>query len=522
MKRTKTTLVTVLVLAALTAGGWWLWQRDGEAENAEATLATATSERRDIEVVAEAAGLVEPVQVVEVKSNASGELLGVYAETGDRVKKGTLLAEIDPRDVQSAVDQAQADDESARVRLTIAEAEQRRSERLLAEGILSEQEVDATKEAAASARATLVRAETALRLAREKRQDVTLRAPTDGTILERNVEPGQIIASATSNVSGGTTLFRMADLSTMQIRAKVDEVDIGTVHPDQPARVTVEAYPNRTFVGRVEKIEPQAVVEQNVTMFPVLVRLDNPEGLLKVGMNAEVTFEVAKRTDVVAVPNSAVVGLKDARTAAAVLGVDASVLQQALAAAQGAGAEQAAGPGGEGPSGGPAAGQPSRERCMELVQTVRSAGGPNGLSEDERATLRQCREAFQAARGGGGGRTGARSAGALSATPRADETRPGVLFVEAADGTIEPRRVVFGLSDWEYTEVAQGLGAGETVVLVSAAQLQRQQQEMADRVRQRFGGPLGTGSSGGSSNNRSSTSAGGRSGGSSSSGGRRP
>ena len=348
MKRAKTTVVTLVVLAAVAAGGWWLWQRDGEAESAEATLATATSERRDIEVVAEAAGLVEPVQVVEVKSNASGELLGVYAETGDRVEKGTLLAEIDPRDVQSAVDQAQADEESAKVRQSIAEAEQRRSERLFDEGVLSAQEVDATKEAAASARATLVRAETVLRLAREKRQDVTIRAPTDGTILERNAEPGQIIASATSNVSGGTTLFRMADLSTMEIRAKVDEVDIGTVHPDQPAQVTVEAYPNRTFVGQVAKIEPQAVVEQNVTMFPVLVRLDNPEGLLKVGMNAEVTFEVARRTDVVAVPNAAVVGLKDARTAAAVLGVDQDTLQRALSSGAGTANGEAGAPAGAG------------------------------------------------------------------------------------------------------------------------------------------------------------------------------
>jgi len=498
MKRIKSTVVTVGVLAALAFGGWWLWQRDSEAETEQTALASAPAERRDIEVVAEAAGLVEPVQVVEVKSNASGKLLGVYAETGDRVEKGTLLAEIDPRDVQSAVDQAQADDESAKVRLTIAEAEQRRSERLLQEGILSAQEVDATKEATASAKATLVRAETALRLAREKRQDVTIRAPTAGTILERNVEPGQIIASATSNVSGGTTLFRMADLTTMEIRANVDEVDIGTVHPDQQARVTVEAYPNRTFVGKVAKIEPQAVVEQNVTMFPVLVRLDNSQGLLKVGMNAEVTFEVARRTNVVAVPNAAVVGMKDARTAAMALGVDLSSLQQTAGSAGSGQADQAA-PGGE------TAGV-SRDRCMELFQKLRSGGGPGSLSDDERATMRQCREQFQRSHGGGPGGPGATSRngsgpGAASAAD-SDETRPGLVFVESPDGAIEPRRVTFGLSDWEYTEVAQGLQAGEQVVLVSAAQLQLQQKQLAERVRQRFGGPLGTGNS--NSSNRSS------------------
>jgi HlyD family secretion protein len=396
-------------------------------------LPVAQVERRDIDVVAEAAGLVEPVHVVEVKSHASGLVLAVHAETGDSVERGDLLAEIDPRDVQSALDQAAADLESARVRLSTAQAEQARAGRLHEQGILPAQEVEVKVEATASARAALVRAETSVRLAREKREDVVIRAPAGGTILERGIETGQIIASATSNVSGGTSLFRMADLSVMQVRARVDEVDIGRIHSGQEARVTVEAYPGRAFTGEVAKVEPQAVLEQNVTMFPVLVRLANPQGLLRPGMNAEVTLELASRRGAVAVPNAAVVGLRDARRIAAALGVAET------GAASGAAPQQA---------------------------------GP--------------------ARGGGG------EAAPVAPAATAD-TRPAVVFV-AGPGGAEARHVTLGVSDWEYTEVASGLEPGESVVLVSVAQLQLQQQELTDRVRQRFSGPLGA--SGGSGGNR--------------------
>ena len=504
-------IVVIAALVAIAAAAGWAWQRSGLSEpQAETGLAVAAAERRTLEVVVEAAGKVEPVQVVDVKSNASGEVLSVRAETGDEVEQGALLAEIDPRDVQSAVDQAAADLESVRVRLSAAEAEQRRARRLLAEGLLAEQEVEATVEGAAAARAAHIRAETTLRLAREKRQDTTIRAPISGTVIERGVEAGGIIASATSNVSGGTTLFRMADLTRMQVRANVDEVDIGRLEPGQPARITVESYPDRAFAGVVAKIEPQAVVEQNVTMFPVLVRLDNPSGLLRPGMNAELTVEVARRADIVTVPNAAVVGLRDARAAAEALGVDPAALRPGGGGTADGGpgtrsdgsAGRAAGGQGPAPAGEPAAGAVaaagSDDECAALVSRMRAAGGPQSLSEEERARLRACRPAWGGGRGGPGGGAGPDGAPAAAAG-----SRPALVFVHGPGG-IEPRRVVVGLSDWEYTEVVEGLAAGETVALVSVAQLQRRQQELTDRMRQRFSGPLGTGSGGTGSGSRGS------------------
>ena len=151
----------------------------------------------------------------------------------------------------------------------------------------------------------MVRARVAVDNAKIQLEDTDVRAPVTGTIIEKDVERGTVIASATSNVSGGTTLLKMANLDLVQVRALVDETDVGKVQPGQLATVTVDAYPNRTFDGTVLKIEPQAQTEQNVTVFPVLVRIDNKEGLLRPGMNTEVEIHVGQREGVLAVPNAA-------------------------------------------------------------------------------------------------------------------------------------------------------------------------------------------------------------------------
>ncbi|MBX6365712.1 MAG: efflux RND transporter periplasmic adaptor subunit, partial [Gemmatimonadetes bacterium] len=291
---------------------------------------TAVVERRTLDVKAEASGTVQPIVVVEVKSKASGEVLALHAETGDEVKRGTLLAEIDPRDVRNGLAQAEADLEVARVRLQTAIEQKKRSQELRKSNVITEQEFEAAALDEANARAALVKAQTNLELAQQRMGDVTIGAPIDGTIIEKTVERGQIIASASQTVSGGTTLFKMADLSTMQVRALVDETDIGRVQPGQITRVSVEAFPGRTFIGAVEKIEPQAVVDQNVTMFPVLIRLDNAERLLKPGMNAEVEIQVARRENALVVPNDAVLNPRDAVGVGKALGLSEEDVQAAL------------------------------------------------------------------------------------------------------------------------------------------------------------------------------------------------
>ncbi len=324
----KVLLAAVFVLVLAGALRWVLRSRATAAP--EKPTALGSVERKTLEIQVEAPGLLEPVRVVEVKSRAAGEVLKAQVETGATVEQGVLLAEIDPRDVENALLQAKADVEAARVHAQTAEANRKRMEALKASKVVTVQEYESANEAAATARSALVRAETNLELARERRGDVTIRAPIAGTVIERTVEPGQIIASATGNVSGGTTLFKMADLSAIQVRLKVNELDIGQVQAGQVAQVTVGAYPNRKFAGEVLKVEPLAVVEQNVTMFPVLVRLENKEGLLRPGMTAEVSVQIARRQDAVVVPNASLVSPREAQSAAATLGLSAEAVKSSL------------------------------------------------------------------------------------------------------------------------------------------------------------------------------------------------
>lgn len=134
----------------------------------------------------------------------------------------------------------------------------------------------------------------ALEDARIAFEETEVRAASPGVILGRNVEVGSVIASASRDVSGGAVLMRMASLDTVQVRALVDERDIGMIRDGMPVTITVEAFPNRPFSGQVLRIGAEAVVQQNVTMFPVLVRIANQQGLLRPGMNAEVEIHIGE------------------------------------------------------------------------------------------------------------------------------------------------------------------------------------------------------------------------------------
>ncbi len=320
LKRNPGLVAAVCAGSALTLIGT---QGCAEPEAAEGiTVQTAPVELRGMRITAEADGHLEPVLKVEVKSKASGEILELFVDSGDEVEVGTLLARVDPRDVENAWEQARADLDVADARMKNARAQLERSRRLRAEEVITKQEFESRELEHANAQAALVRATTNLELARLRRTDVTIKAPMAGTILEKLVEYGQVIQSATQNVSGGTTLFVMANLDDMRVRTLVAEVDVGKLSAGLPATVSVDAFKDRTFQGHIEKIEPQAIVQQNVTMFPVIVLLDNRAGLLKPGMNAEVEVLVDERSETLAVPNNAIVQPQEMTAAAEVLGLD--------------------------------------------------------------------------------------------------------------------------------------------------------------------------------------------------------
>ncbi len=496
------------------------------AEDGGPRLLTAEATRGNLLIRAEATGTVEPVREVEVKSKASGEVLRLHVDVGDQVERGTLLAEIDPRDVRNRYDQTEADLEVARARMEISQAQLERSRQLFEAQVITQQEYESATLDFANAQASLVRARTDFELAELQLADVNIRAPMDGTIIQKNVEEGAVIQSASSNVSGGTALFIMADLGDMQVRTLVDETDMGDLSSGLEVAVRVEAFPDRTFTGSVEKIEPQAQVEQNVTMFPVIVSLDNRSGLLKPGMNAEVEVFIDEAFDVVLVPNNAIVQTTDVGPAAMALGLDVERLDLAAFMRAGRGGFGGARPGaaggrasGSGPQGSRGPG-PSGEQVPDAAAGEQEPAPGDPGSEgpaDARARVEALRERLQAGeitqdsmravmqalaaegggfrgggfRQGGGGRRGLEGDGGAG-PPR--ETRPAAVFVMGADSVPEPRLVQLGLGDWDNTQVVSGLEPGEVLVIVGPAQLQAQQQEFLDRMRSRGGGsPFGGG-----------------------------
>lgn len=290
----------------------------------------ATAERRTIEVSVSSAGVVEPLAVVEVKSKASGEVLDVLVDIGDHVDANTLLVRIDPRTVQNDLAQRQAELKAALSRREIAQSQMTRAEALLAKGTFTQLDLEQAALDLANAEADVVAARVSVENARIAVDDTDVRAPVSGTIIQKPVERGQVISSPTRDVAGGTLLMQMADLSEVRIRALVDETDIGKIRPGMTANVSVAAYPNQPFPGSVVKVEPQAVLEQNVTMFAVLVSIDNRDGLLMPGMNAEVEVSIARSEDVVTIPVMALRTNRDIAATALILGIDESELRTLL------------------------------------------------------------------------------------------------------------------------------------------------------------------------------------------------
>jgi HlyD family secretion protein len=357
-------------------------------------VSTVPVARRDIVIDAQATGVVEPIFVVEVKSKAGGQIVKLPVETGTVVKPGDLLVQIETRDVQNQYDQVAAQLAAARSKLEVSTAQKKRADELFKSRIITATEHEAAQIDFANAQSALVSARTSLDLRKQSLEDATVTAPVAGTIIERTVALGTVITSATGAFGGGTTLLKMADLSKVRIRALFNETDIGQVRPGQTATVTVDAYPDRRFTGLVEKIEPQAVIQQNVTMFPVLVTLENNEGLLKPGMNGETNVMVEQRQGVLAVPNDAVRNPREAAATAPILGLNPDTVRAQMAAqmaARGGGRQGGGQRGGNGAgAAGGAAGTSRGDVDLAPQQGQGGQGGQGGFQQIE-VTDAQCK-----------------------------------------------------------------------------------------------------------------------------------
>jgi HlyD family secretion protein len=486
---------------SIVVAGLVLWAATGCGEGDQAVVYQAIPVvQRDIVVSAQASGTVQPDTIVEVKSKASGEILNILVETGQEVERGALLVEVDQRVPRNNLAQAQADLEVARARLANAQSKKRRADELFKTQSITQEEQEQAALDEASARADVVRSQVAIENARDQLSDTRVTAPIAGMIITKTVERGSVISSPTSSVGEGTILLTMADLNLVQVRTLVDETDIGKIQPGMEATVVVDAYPNRPFQGEVLKIEPMAEVQQNVTMFPVLVRIANRDKLLKPGMNAEVEIHIGNREGVLAVTNAALRTDRDVASAAEVLGLNPDDVQEQLARAaeRPAGASDsngsaslggtAATPGGDSTAAGekftlpngtvvPLPAGVTSAQIGAIMQKRRSGEQPTA---EERALLQKV---FAGMRGGAGRRPG----GAQQSSTTGLFGGSYIVFVKRGDTPV-PVRVETGLTDLDYSEVVSGLAAGDSVMVLPSAGLVQSQQEMQERLQRMNGG----------------------------------
>jgi HlyD family secretion protein len=456
-------------------------------------------QKRDIVVTAHAAGAINADTVVQVKSKASGEILDVKVQTGDLVRRGTLMLQVDQRIPANDVAQAQATLQVDSAQLANARSQLARQQELFKARAVTQQELEAAQLAVAQANASTVRDGIALENAKIAMGDTEVRAPITGTVIDQAVQRGTVISSPTNSASGGTALLTMADLSQVQVKTWVDETDIGKIHQGMDADVTVAAFPNRPFRGTVAKIEPQGDTIQNVTMFPVLVNIDNRDNLLKPGMNAEVNMAVGSRLGVLAIPNAALRTEKDVASAASVLGISPADLTVMLASAKktmadasaqkadtGAGAplpSPASDAAGQGRGGDKARGGGTSASPAAGANSSRRSGGGNGSA----ATTAGGNGGGGSGDTGGGGRGGGGRGGRGG---KSDVSLGGRYIVfTLKNGKATPVYIQTGLTDLDYSEVKMGLLESDSVLMLPSASLVAQQAQMQARMSANAGLP---------------------------------
>ncbi len=315
-----------LGLVALVAGGYVAWSARSTGESSSA--------RGELVETAEATGKIEPHVQVDVKSRTSGEVVEVLVAEGDSVETGQLLFRLDPRDTARALEdarvalrRAQAELAQARASLAVTEAQARDADaardvsaRGAERGLVSAEasrsatssaevaraNVQLRQAAISASQASLAAARLAVADAEQRLTETSIVAPVAGTVLDVPVERGTIVASAVTNVSGGTTLATIADLTDLRVIGAIDEAQIARVRVAQEVSIRVDAYPARTFAGRVARVAPLGVTTTNVVTFDVEIVITDPEvGLLRSGMSADLAIETG-RIEGVLVPLAAV------------------------------------------------------------------------------------------------------------------------------------------------------------------------------------------------------------------------
>lgn len=290
-------LLTVLIVAL--GGGFWYFVRQGSPD---AQYETAAVARGDLVQVVTATGQLNPVVNVQVGSQISGIVKKLYVDYNSIVKSNQLVAEIDPSTYQINVLKSEADLANAKATLELNQVEARRADSLFDDKLISASDHDTAIAQLHQAEAQVQSDEATLRNAQVQLSYCTIYAPVDGVVISRNVDVGQTVAASFST----PTLFLIAnDLTKMQIDALISEADIGGVVTNQPVTFTVDAYPYRTFRGKVGQIRYGPQTNQNVVCYDAVVEVNNSDLKLLPGMTANVSVITAERENALRIPNAA-------------------------------------------------------------------------------------------------------------------------------------------------------------------------------------------------------------------------
>ena len=349
-KRRKRIIIATIVvlLVVIFAGALYAFTRGGTKIDPSKL---AKVEKGDLAKSVVATGKVEPITKVEVKSKASGIVKKLLVEYGDTVKKGQLLAQLDKVEIEAQVDQSRAAMQAAQANYPSSQADYERAKvdaegpdvpllkraydraiGMAKDGVVSESALDdaqknyqmalnkqnvskaqmtVLKAKIAQAQAEMVRDQANLKQLDEQLSYTDIVSPIDGIVLSRDVEMGDAVSSILVLGSSATLVMTLGDTREVYVQGKVDESDISKVYMNQPARIKVESYKDRTFEGKVTKISPMGVEKDNVTTFEVRVSIDNSKGDLKAMMTANAEIILEEHKGVLQIPEGSIIYDKD-------------------------------------------------------------------------------------------------------------------------------------------------------------------------------------------------------------------
>ena len=423
----------VLVWGAAGAGGAWYYR---SSHDSAPEYQTATVTRGDLIQLVTATGGIGPVINVQVGSQISGIIRKLYVDFNSVVKSNQVIAEIDPSTYQVNVLKAEADLANAKANLALAQVQARRADSLYTNNLISASDHDTAQAQLQQAEAQVQSDEATLKNAKVQLSYCTIYAPVDGVVISRNVDVGQTVAASFNT----PTLFVIAnDLTKMEIDALVSEADIGGVSVGQDVNFTVDAYPYRTFRGKVRQLRYGAITNQNVINYDCVVGVDNSDLKLLPGMTANVSIITAEHDNVLKLPNAALrfrppEVATEARTNIATASPGGQGLRGEGGGGGGRGGGQRQGLAGGGGAGGGG-------RGFGAGGDRRGGGGPGG-------------DAGSGSRVGRGERQLTRTVYVLPKTdPKsAENVKP------------QPVQIKIGISDGISTEVVSGLEEGAQVV----------------------------------------------------------